>query len=815
MGTFNNTFGNSFLQGALLNQSFIDKATFSRSSIAYLDGTQYPANTKRTKTMYAASKCDLTRFSTENVTAVGAVNLTIWGKIAGYYWASTPTKTGIYRSLDLTIWDKVVTDIGSLTGIYDSGDNNLLIVKAFDYGDGLRYYVYKINPSQIASFTTVNIGSGVIITSALGGGRMVFSLNTCPDWGLSNYHKADNGTIVFGEYILTGGATSLYRSVDHGATWTIVHTQVAGPNVEKTKHNHSVCKHGVTGRWLAAFGDGIDGSCVIYSDDDAITWTTAGLPNYLPGQKPAIGAAKGEANYQPVEMFDYGHATKILTGSDSQDLLSTLDVITGNVETLYDGGERTVPYIFSIGYFGGVYFAGSFQSSNGTPATRCTAILVSSDAINWLPYHAYNDGNGGVVKFLGLENGKLQMVILSSDLTANYRDSISIPSIVLYNALCIDPPVTNLISTPAKSGFEWTGATPPARSDFTLTVALGYVAGTTYSRDVVVHYGGANLLWRSLQDGNVGNTPTTATAWWEPAIYWQTKNDGGKSGPGYLELTMPPFATPSAIGAPVLANSLLPTTEWYNGRKVTGRISAKTKTPQTFGLVAWKRGGVNVQVPIQGWHEAIPQTRWGTFKLATQAWQTGDTSLELNFKPNGATSTFNRLGLDVMIDDVMIAEAPPARWQIGGTPRTKEILTQTIKSKPSIKMVSIVAPESMSVHYNLWGRQYIYSFVKDATNFISIYFDANSSKIGIVSVTGGAAEVVSESAVVRFWDDQPIHLSVNISDLTASLLFNCGGTEATLTVAHAIPVTEILTVSTGDKSGDNVLSSSILKAILS
>ena len=408
-----------------IEEDLLNNATLTRDSIAFLDGKQYAPNAPRKKLIAVCGVSDLQIHDEENVTGVGPVTLAPKCTAGGYIYATETNHSNIYRSLDGTAWERTT---GSLTGayrIFETRTGAILVAR----GDGTNMQIYRSTVGG-SDLTDGSLPPSSLTLPSSGSNQVSLAL-----W---NFHQAQNGTICLGEYGNTGwpgfSRSRIYRSADDGVSFTQVYD-----DPDNVKHSHRVMKHEATGRWVNVYGDGAEINKLVKSDDDGITWTTL---------DPQI-----DNNFQPVELYDYGHSTNLLYGSDETGFIGTFDVLTRKITPLYDDGDRALPYVFAIYYHDGVFYAATY-SNYSDRSKRRAAVLVSSDLVHWAVYHQFRNGELGVNRFLGFFGGKIHGILTLSD-DSTWRHITFTPTTVqMVNGWCLDPPTNNMLDTAQYSSVE-------------------------------------------------------------------------------------------------------------------------------------------------------------------------------------------------------------------------------------------------------------------------------------------------------------------------------------------------------------------------
>lgn len=404
--------------------NLIESGTFTRSSIAFLNGKQYVANAPRKQIMATCSVSDLTLHTYDTVEGVGNIALGAFCKAGTMLYATGngAVGAGLYKSTDGKTWTQVVSP-ANLTGVlrlFGSSTGYLFVAKS--------YKLYRSTDVTGGGLTNTAITSATPV--------ITFSENASPEtW---NWYQALNGTICCGEYSTNGPAANIYRSTNDGATFTTEYTEasIESGSGDKLKHQHAIIKHEATGRWLDVWGDGPTKNKVTYSDNDGDTWA-----NLEDGDL---------YNFQPVCLYDYGDADNVLYGSDDSGFLGTYNVTTKQVTVLYEDGSRYKPFVFSLFEYKGVYYGCTYDAE---ATSDDPMLIVSNDLIHWAPYYKFRNSEWGILKFVGVFGGKIHAIYQNSSGTLGH---CSFSPVIVQNVtgLCIDPETTNLLNTTMASSAE-------------------------------------------------------------------------------------------------------------------------------------------------------------------------------------------------------------------------------------------------------------------------------------------------------------------------------------------------------------------------
>jgi hypothetical protein len=402
--------------------------TLTRNSIAFLDGKQYVANAPRKKIMAASSASDFELVTSIDVNGVGAIAPIVHCLSGGYLWATTSSKTGLYKSQDGITWVEVQSS-SALTGIdfiHPHSSGAIFVV----HGEPNGYKLYK--SADGSDLTNAHLPAPKVNFDKPNG------YCTCQYY---NFHEAANGTICIGEYggnDNRGGCRSIWRSSDGGDTFSKDPVYIEADT--RVKHSHRIYKQEASGRWVAVWGDGGNIDKTSYSDDDGLSWADL--------------ETNTDYNFQPTEFYEYGHSTRLLYGSDESDNFGVYDVFTKQIEPLYwdgpslEGGR----YCWAITQYDGIFYASIMQTAitSAIPvAERRASIVISNDLVHWDVYHQFND-ELGIYRYLGVLNNKIHCIVWPATGALQYG-RFTPTAIKTYNALCIDPATTNLLTANASS----------------------------------------------------------------------------------------------------------------------------------------------------------------------------------------------------------------------------------------------------------------------------------------------------------------------------------------------------------------------------
>ena len=811
----------------LLNRT---TAVFDRESTAYLDGVEYAADVKRTERRLVPSEVILTIPTAEPVSGVGNLRMGYTCNINGTYYATLyNTGGGLYSSPDGVTWTQILeagsgsSQTGGITKIFGSSAGTVFVTRG-------SYLFRATDPATLTNTYTANTANAVLALSASA---------YIEKW---NWHQNSIGTIVVGQYLTAGTDLFLWRSTNDGATWTKVYTNPAAKDTAKgngMRHSHRVYYHEATATWLAVWGDGSGTNMTTASTDDGVTWT-----DYF---------AQGDGHFQPVEFYDYGDATKLLCGSDGPGCLKILDVATKARSNLFTDTLNTLgattydQHCFAITKYGNtVYFGVQEGPENVVANGRKAAIYATNDLINFYPVVRFHKNETGVLAFLGVKNGRMHMVATDSD-NMQCHAYYTLPTITTKTGLALDPATTNIVSSANASSVEtsldarWQTAPAGksmtvARSDgdalhgtysalYSGTLAretyvsplyahsVAPVAGTKYSMQVSgkgIDY--IPFLLRALSWG--GTVPTRPLLYNCLSTEWQTFFAPPYTAQASIA-ALQYYFTPSGSTAQVTYDT---GTDYCTFTTTAGHIltdgdtvilSAVTTMPTHTSSTPLVAG---TEYYVRDYNETGAT---GRFKLSLTS---GGAALDIDGAGTGnqyvTRSTATGWPNGFYLDCIQIEAGPPTRWQIAGTARAYESLTNTLAFDEVWTNKFTISPYPPFYAFdNGFGAQHIKSWWHDANNYIEVYWNSTDYKLYVSVVNGGAAAVTYASVnLYRFFPNAILHaaliydgslLSLHLSDAGRSEIITCTSTYAWMR--------RIAGTKTGNYAGNAVMSMTLLE----
>jgi len=381
-----------------------------------------------------------------------------------------PNRT-IYRSTDGVNWEAVST--ASASAMFALMDDTLVRAETALNAEGYRV---------LAFFRSTDDGQTWQPAHWADTGAEFAWLTPEARIGPYGFHQAANGTIVAVEYRAPVGGRYIYRSVDDGASWSVVYD--AG--YLQISHFHGVTKHEGLGRWIAAAGDGARQK-LLASDDDGLTWYEY--------------TAAGEFHAQPIDFLDFGDPTRLLFGSDLAWQVGLLDVSDAAdapqaVPVITNWDQRpSKGYSFLLFRHMGLFYACSYDLSRDT--VKNPVISVSPDLQHWAVYHRFADGEHGALKYVGPTSDFLHMTVYAN---GNRHLAISPAEVLLRRGVLVTPATVNLFSSLETSSAEstsgWINASPPEP-------AVGAQGGTLAYTTTRRHSGRGCISYRREDGGSM------------------------------------------------------------------------------------------------------------------------------------------------------------------------------------------------------------------------------------------------------------------------------------------------------------------------
>lgn len=314
-----------------------------------------------------------------------------------------------------------------------------------------------------------------------GDGGVTWAVVYTPQADTVVYHWTvvnDHGTALFLPYPSGAGdathtcAVGRATSADGYLAWT------TGQNIV-CRHIHTAGYHQALRRWVLdtePFNSDRTVKNWYVSDDDGLTWVAK--------------ASEEEIADQPCAFMDYGHASRIMFGSDTSLNVGWVDLTDanfgehGSFVRNYDNRNASKRFVWALFRDPkGVYYAAINGQATASP--RDGALLVSNNLVDWAMYHRCATADYGIQFFAGIAaDGKLYGGYTEGDATpCGFRIS---PAIVRSaNALSVEPVGANLMTANGSS----------AEASNPWLIRGGYSGAMTWKSDALAPHGAKTLRY--------------------------------------------------------------------------------------------------------------------------------------------------------------------------------------------------------------------------------------------------------------------------------------------------------------------------------
>ena len=456
--------------------------------------------------------------------------------------------------------------------------------------------------------------------------------------------------------------------------------------------------------------------------------------------------AQGKEFFNTAQMLDYEDPTKLFFADDAGSMVGFLDVTNGNVTQKYFDHDQRVDrhLVFSAFYYQGMFYGAFFEQ--GAPPYDAT-IIASEDAENWVVYHRFtpDDGNNfvGISGFVGVGRGDGKIHCDTPGAVTRHF-TISPANVNKTRAILLEPGTTNLLDTPEKSSIEVDGSG--------MAVLQQGVSGA-----------------RSVTEHSHGSASYNISGPLNPSRYG--------------------FDIASTVSITPTENSV-----YWGSFKMKGATLFRA-------LPRWLVGN-----GLYSGYETISVAvghSWATYYLPPyKAPAGGGPPLRLDTFVFGESNN----PYDVDIDDLQfVKDETPTSWQLGGVPRNDTTYSCNMTLPEAWTNVFYIFPE---FYYKLMegtGRLFIRSWVKDAGNYVELYFDCSDNKFKLRRTVSGVGQPPVESEEQTFQRKALIRLALRCSpnNLTLSIINGRSSAEHLVDTAFACLHSNEVTIKYGNKDGSN------------
>lgn len=402
---------------------------------------------------------------------------------------------------------------------------------------------------------------------------------------------------------------------------------------------------------------------------------------------------EGTGPDQPVCFYDYGDPVWILFGDDGAACIGKLNVYTGQIQTVFTETNRQDNqfYCWTIFAHAGVYYAGSMDTS-GSGAAQAV-LWVSTDRVNWSVYHRFDTAElVGFYRYAGYIGGKLHFDVASAATRNHFM--ISPASVRNVGGVLIEPANTNLKTTTSSSSNESTSDWTSGSTNWTGSrVTSEHLHGVAAAKFVGIS-GDANT--KNVYASNVTLGDAGADKKYVITLY--AKAESGQHHPGQVNLRT------------------------SGGSSLTPNIVTQFVLDDQWQKI--------VCAPV-----TIPKAAPAAYRVYVSIIQ-------------GSTAA------TVYIDCLQIQEAPLTEWQVGGTAKTADVLTETVAAPFEWTDLFAVQTRGLHTHYTTGTAKHYIKTWKVGSDEIQLYFDSADAKFYIQrnaeSAVGSAENFWAPNAVLKF-----------------------------------------------------------------
>jgi len=400
---------------------------------------------------------------------------------------------------------------------------------------------------------------------------------------------------------------------------------------------------------------------------------------------------QGTLQTQALRFVDDGDADSILFGDDGAYTIGRLYLDSGYIERIFNNTEKgtNATYAFAFSKINGIYYAGSTDTSGS--GTEKSVIWVSSDLKNWSVYYRSNGNHIGYHHIVGIFADNIYFQSYQTMFPAHTKTDyttlcLNEASVRNTLGLLLEPATVNLRNTVDLSSFETSASLNAASTNITI------------SRTTEEALHGSS----SIKISGIDNDSQTK------AVYVPSLVLGSAAEEKNYLFTFYAKSTDNLFIFASLRNSA--------GGTLTPHLPAHTSLDKD-----WQKLTVG---PI-----TIPQGTPSTYRFY------------ISFTQGNKAAT-------LYIDNFQVQELPLTEWQVGGTPKAADTLTESITLPPVWTDIFFLQTTGHSYQYgkDLLLKKWSY----DSSNYIELLWNNANQTFNLRRTLGGVQQT-SVSTTVQFW----------------------------------------------------------------
>lgn len=412
---------------------------------------------------------------------------------------------------------------------------------------------------------------------------------------------------------------------------------------------------------------------------------------------------------QPLGGFiDYGDPYYLICGDDGYSSIQKFDVRDGTLINVYNGFSSELGKYY---VFDIAYYGGVFYALKATTTASIydMSIVTSNDGTNWTVYHNFSVGDKiSAVYYAGYCNGKLHFFAVNA----------------------VDSVTKHFKVTPARFSTV-TGVEVSPASENVLSEA------------------------NSSVEANIGNwNIASSPAGWTIAASTDYAVHGTKS----IKIVTP------AAGDAIL-------------RTVQCSANFTLTVGETYYCSFYFRGG-DITLSASIWDNTESAARGAVTYYSGNSWREART---LPFTvAEGDEANVHRIFISVpahvgqrtiYIDAIQVIKAPYNPWQVGGTAKVADALTETVTTAKVWSDVFAIRAKMLNTYYALSpaAALTIKTWALDANNKIVLTYDPADLKFKITRTIAGSAKSVVSSAATYWHGESCIKFILRVSGTAVNL----------------------------------------------